>query len=249
MISAVIIDDELIATALTKLMLEKHCSKDVEIVGTANDVDAGYELICKLKPQIVFLDVELLHSTGFDLLLKFKEYFFQVVFITAYADYALQALKHSAIDYLLKPIVPTDLVSAVQKAKKAINAIEKNSEVHNLLNLITKPTSKSNKISITHEKGFTMLAVENIIYLEANNNYTIVHCLNNQTLTASTNLSEYEEFLSNYNFYRIHHSYIVNKDCIVNYFKGEGGEVELTNQQRLPVSRRKKADFLNWLKP
>lgn len=93
-----------------------------------------------------------------------------------------------------------------------------------------------------------MLAIENIIYLEANNNYTIVHCLNNQKLTASTSLNIYEQFLKSYHFFRIHHSFIVNKDYIFNYFKGEGGEVELTNQQRLPVSRRKKAEFLNWLK-
>ncbi len=248
MITAVIIDDELIATKLTKLMLEKYCAADVEIVGTANDIDTAFELICKVKPQLVFLDVELINATGFDLLLKFKECFFQVIFITAYADYAIQAFKHSAIDYLLKPYTTAELERAVQKAKKAINETEKNSEVHDLLKLITKPTNKSNKISITHEKGFTMLAVEHIIYLEANNNYTIVHYLNNQKLTASTNLSEYEQFLNNYNFYRIHHSYIVNKDYILKYIKGEGGEVELTNQQVLPVSRRKKNDFLHWLK-
>ena len=94
-----------------------------------------------------------------------------------------------------------------------------------------------------------MLAVENIMYLEASNNYTILHCINNKKLTVSTPLSEYEQFLKNYNFYRIHHSYIVNKDFIINYLNSEGDEVELTNLQRIPVSRRKKSEFLKWLKP
>ncbi len=249
MISAVIIDDEPKSIALTKIMLEKHCFADVQIVGIAKDIDSAFELICNVKPQLIFLDVELSHATGFDLLLKFNDYFFQVIFITAYVDYALQAFKHSAIDYLLKPLAPSDLITAVQKAKKAIQVSEKNIEVPHLLDLITKPNNKSNKITIAHEKGFTMIAVESIMYLEASNNYTIVHCLNDQRLITSTTLNAYEDFLSNYNFYRVHHSYIVNKDYILNYFKGEGGEIELINKELLPVSRRKKTEFLNWLQP
>jgi two-component system, LytTR family, response regulator len=247
MITALIIDDELKSIALTKLMLEKHCEHDVEILGTATDIDTAFDLIITLKPQLLFLDVQLFHSTGFDLLLKFNDYFFQVIFITAYSDFALQALKHSAIDYLLKPITADDLINAVQKAKKAIRVSEKNFEVEHLLNLITKPNNKSNKIAIAHEKGFTMVPVENIMYLEASSNYSIIHCINNQKLMVSTTLNMYEAFLNNYNFYRIHHSFIVNKDYILNYFKGEGGEVELTNQVQLPVSRRKKIEFLSWL--
>jgi two-component system, LytTR family, response regulator len=246
MIRAIIVDDEAYARKNLQLLLHKYCENVVEVIAESDNVADAYTLINKLKPSVVFLDIEMGEQTGFDLLAKFPQPEFTCIFITAYDKYAVKAIKFCALDYILKPIDYKELQLAVAKAKNAL----KEPEIANMQNLITvlkKPNNKTNKLAIPTATGFKLMPVQNIMYLEAEKECTFIYCNNDQKLCSTIALGEYEEILSDYTFFRIHHSFIINKEFITSYVKGEGGEVILPTGKNLPVSRRKKMEFLDWL--
>jgi len=181
------------------------------------------------------------------LLNRFKQYPFKVVFITAFDQYAIKAIRFSALDYLLKPVSVTDLRNAVSKVKKSIHS-ERELHFETLLNFINNPQRKSNRIAIPVQNGYHLIPVDQIMYCEAHKEYTYINLFKKETICSSLNLGEYEELLEGYDFFRVHHSYLVNRQYIQNYIRGEGGEIVINHQQRIPISRRKKEDFLRWLK-
>lgn len=246
MLSAIIVDDDYRDREILELMINKYCSDSVVIAGTAGNISDARQLILEKKPRLVFLDIELGNETGFDLLSTFDPCPFRVVFVTAYDKYAIRAIKFSALDYILKPIDITELVKAVQKAaedeKKTITY-----DIKNLLEVLSRPGNKNNQVAVPTLTGFQFIQVEEIIFCEANKEYTFLHCMHQPVICSCINLGEYEDLLEDYSFLRVHHSYLVNKQHIRQYIKGEGGELVLTNEHKIPVSRRKKQDLIERL--
>ena len=247
MYKAVIVDDENRSVETLKSIIQQFCSTEVKVAGTANSVQEAYPLIMATTPDIVFLDVEMPHGSGFDLLEKFTKPTFEVIFTTGFNHYAVTAIKFSALDYLLKPINIEEVREAIAKAKQRIVGKHTQQNLEYLINNIRHPRDKTNKIPISVVNGFQFVPVNTIIYCEADDDYTYIHLTENQKLTVSKNIKEFEEILANYDFFRIHHSFLVNKDFIKRYIKGEGGTILTEQGSELPVSRRRKPEFLEWL--
>ncbi|CAH0996406.1 Transcriptional regulatory protein BtsR [Emticicia aquatica] len=247
MYKAIIVDDENRSVETLKSIIQQFCSNEVEIVGTANSVQEAYALIQLVSPDIVFLDVEMPHGSGFDLLERIPKPNFEVIFTTGFDRYAVTAIKFSALDYLLKPINIEEVKDAVSKAKKRIEGKHTQQNLEHLINNLRHPRDKNNKIPITVVNGFQFVPVNTIIYCEADDDYTYIHLTENQKLTVSKNIKEFEDILANYDFFRIHHSFLINRDYIKRYIKGEGGTILTEQGNELPVSRRRKQEFLEWL--
>lgn len=246
MLKTLLIDDEARARENLRILLQKYCGNDVELIGESENVEIAYKDISALKPDLVFLDIEMGKGTGFDLLNKFDHYPFKVVFVTAYDHYAIKAIRFSALDYLLKPVTIKDLIDAVSKAKKAIN-YNRDDQFQALLEIIKKPHQKANRIAVPVQDGYKLIPVDQIIFCHSQKEYTFITLSNDEVICSSLNLGEYEELLKDYDFFRVHHSYIINRQYIQRYVRGEGGEIIINTDQRIPVSRRRKEEFLSWL--
>jgi len=193
---------------------------------------------------MIFLDIEMPIMNGFTLLQKLDYRNFELVFVTAYDHYALKAIKYSALDYLLKPVEVEDLKAAVKKAiEKKQNLPNKRLEF--LLENMISNNKRLNRIAISSVEGLQFIRVENIVYLEASGNYTNVHLAEKKKYLSSRNMKEYEDLLPPDNFIRIHNSYIINKNFVEKYIRGEGGQVVLEGNITLDVSKRRKSDFLS----
>ena len=246
MLRTLLIDDEAKARENLRILLQKYCKDYIELIGESENVENGYQDILTLKPDLVFLDIEMGKGTGFDLLARFDHYPFKVIFVTAYDHYAIKAIKFSALDYLLKPVTIKELIDAVNKAKIAIND-NKDAHFQTLFDAIKKPRQKSNRLAVPVQDGYKLVPVDQIMFCQAQKEYTFINQTNGEIICSSLNLGEYEDLLSEYDFFRVHHSYIVNRQYIQRYLRGEGGEIIIKNDQRIPVSRRKKEEFLTWL--
>lgn len=246
MLKALLVDDNPFDREILESFLKKYCFVDIAIAGQAGTTDEAYKLILECRPDIVFLDVELGTESGFELLQRFPEFFFKVIFVTAYEKYAIRAIKFNALDFILKPVDIADLVLAVAKVKSAAK-ISMEEELRNILHNLAHPHEKANRIAVPVLTGYKMIPVEDIMYCEASKEYTYIYCLNGESICSSVNLGEYEDLLTEYSFFRVHHSYLVNRDHVKQYIKGEGGELIINKETVIPVSRRKKAEMLEWL--
>lgn len=247
MIRTIIVDDEQHCIDRLSGLLEEYCSEAVHLMGTFKTVEEGIIAIKKLQPDLVFLDVQIHDKSGFDLLKQLNEINFSVIFTTAYERYALQAIKFSAVDYLLKPIDPDDLTQAVNKLKQKIekNEISKKMEVlfHNLKN--TQGSAK--RISIATVNGFVFIQVSDILRCQSEINYTTIFLKDKQKLTVAKTLKEFEELLGSYNFFRVHNSHLLNLAFVKSYNKGKGGSVVMADNVEIEVSTRRKDEFLKKL--
>lgn len=246
MLKAVIVDDDPRERDILATLLHKYCQHDLWVAGYASDPDSAYQAISEHYPDIVFLDVELGNATGFDLLKRFSNFGFAVIFVTAYERYAMQAIKFNALDYLLKPVEIEELVKAVAKVKSR-EKVSVDEELKNLIHILAHPHQKSNRIAVPVLNGYKMIPVQDILYCQAEKEYTYIFCMDQISICSSINLGEYEQLLEGYSFCRVHHSYLVNKDHVKQYIKGEGGELIIDNNFHIPVSRRKKNDVVEWL--
>jgi two-component system LytT family response regulator len=244
MLQALIVDDEFKSRENLKNLLTDYC-ENVEVVGQAKNVKEGIDLIDYLTPDLVFLDVQMQDETGFDLLNHYAKHDFGVIFTTAYSEYAIKALRFAAIDYLLKPIDIEELQEAVKKAESRISDEKNFNYKLDILLQNLKPDNKSNfKIALPTINGLVFIKVSDILYCVGENNYTVIHAPNGKKYMVSKTLKEYEELLSDHNFFRIHKSYLVNLNEVKEYVKGEGGYVVMNDQKMLHVSKRKKESFL-----
>jgi two-component system LytT family response regulator len=246
MLRTLLIDDEVKARENLSMLLKKYCKDDIELIGESENVEHAYNDILTLKPDLIFLDIEMGKGTGFDVLSKFDHYPFKVIFVTAYDQYAIKAIKFSALDYLLKPVTITELTEAVNKAKKAV-IDNKDAHFQALFEVIRKPRQKTNRIAIPVQDGYKLLPVDQIMFCQAQKEYTFINQVNGEVICSSLNLGEYEDLLGDYDFFRVHHSYMINRQYIQRYVRGDGGEVIIHNNHHIPVSRRKKDEFLLWL--
>jgi len=238
--TAIIIDDEEMGAELLQLLLEKNCP-EIDIISVCSKPELGIEMIKRLKPKIVFLDVEMPKISGFNLLEQVKNENFECIFTTAYDHYAIHAIKHNALDYLLKPIDVTELKSAVLKAKNKID----NGNT-NLLQMVTKLvenmplTGQNTKFSIPVGGEVFYVESEEVLYFEADSNYTNIYLDNKDgKITSSKNLKKIEEGLNIDFFFRIHNSYIINLKNVTKFKKGLTKKVIMKDGKDLEVSRAK----------
>ncbi len=233
--SIVVIDDETRAreTIIDILSLSKL---DIEIVGQADSVSSGYKIMQQKHPDILLLDINLADGTGFDILKKLHPINFKIIFITAHEEYAVQAFKFSAIDYILKPIVAGELLDAVERAAKAIQQEDTELKLGALLSNL----DKIKKIVLKTAESIHIINIKNIIRCEADVNYTIFYLENSDKLMVSKTLKEYSELLEPAGFFRTHQSHLVNLDHVIRFDKTEGGHLVMADESIVPVSSRKR---------
>ena len=241
MLTAIIIDDEQKGRIALKQKLKDYCP-DVQLTGEAEDGDEGIKQIEKYRPDIVFLDIEMPRMDGFEMLRQLPEKKFHLIFTTAYDQYAIKAIKYSAMDYLLKPIDIEELRLAVSKVNDQMHPQTEKKLV--LLEQNLKNKNAFNKIAIHTLEGLLFFNISDIIHLEAKSNYTLIYFSNQHKLTASRTLKEFEDLLPDDIFFRPHHSHLINLNYIKRYIKGDGGQIEMQNGNYVDVSRRKKEEFL-----
>jgi two-component system LytT family response regulator len=240
----IIIEDEEQAISALMADLKKHCP-EIEIIGTTGSVEDGIKLIKKTNPELVFLDIQLSDGLGFDVLEVYNENNFKIIFTTAYSQYAIKAIKFSALDYLLKPINADELKLAVKKALES-NTETNQSKIENFIknqNLL----NPNKKIALQTSQGVFLHELQTIIRCNSEGNYTSIYFTNGKRLLIGKPLKEYEEILSGFGFERIHHSHIINLNHLVSYINKDGGYVVLSDNTSLPVSSRKKSQLLKIL--
>ncbi len=242
MIRVIVIDDENHARDSLIKILNRHCP-EVLVVGQANGVQSGLDAIRELMPELVLLDIQMKDGTGFDLLAALPSIDFKVIFVTAFDKYALQAFKFSAVDYLMKPVNPSQLVEAVERAK--IMILEHFRIQTHVLEENLKNISKTNKkIIIKTTENIHLLEIRNIICCDSDSCYTTIHTSDGEKIMVSKTLKDYEELLADCGFYRVHKSNLINLLHIKRFERQDGGYIILTNNLRIPVSSRKRDHLL-----
>ena len=247
MLKTIIIDDEPYCCEILAAMLESD-SPDINIVGICNNGTDGLAAIRQLLPDIVFLDVEMPKMNGFEMLEQLDTINFHLIFTTSYDQYALKAIRFSAIDYLLKPVDREELKSAVSKVKQRIQ-IPLPQQLEILMQKIRQPASPVNKIALPTMEGLQMIPIESIVSCESDDNYTNLKLKNNRKLLVTRSLKEIEESLEQHSFIRVHRSYLVNLNEIEKYIKGEGGYLVMSDGTSIDVARNKKETLLKKLLP
>jgi two-component system LytT family response regulator len=247
-IRSVIIDDEAANRNVLSTMLKEHCPS-IELIGDGASVEEGYELICLTKPDLVFLDIQMLTRTGFDLLRMFEKIFFQVIFVTAFDEFALQAFDFNAIDYILKPVDHSKLTRAVEKVERSIDFGE-NSNIIHFVQSVDEHNHLIKRIPFHLKNKVLIVDLDKICYIQAVRNYCEVITDDNQQILSSKTLSDYEVLLHAHpNFIRINKSVVVNIDHILHYSKGVDCVITMKNgKEDFEVSRRKKTEILSYLK-
>jgi len=241
--TAVLVDDERNALEMLEWMLQKNCP-EVNILAMCDSPLDGLEKIKTLKPDVIFLDIEMPRLNGFDLLEQLGQHASSVIFTTAYNQFAIKAFKVSAVDYLLKPVDPEDLKAAVQKVQSQKTKI--NTDQLDLLLSYMKPEKpRSKRIALTASDHLVFVETDKIIYCESDSNYTIFFLSDGQKIIVSKTLKDVEEILDGADFFRIHASYLINMKHVTKFTRGDGGYVVMTNNQHITVSRKKKDDFFD----
>ena len=245
MMRAVIIDDVENIRKKHVGMIHKLCPT-VHIIAEANDVASGITAINKHLPDLVFLDIDLPDGTGFDLLQQLQSIFFKVIFITGFQDFAIKAFKFSAIDYLLKPIDPAELISAIKKAEE-INKIELlELKYTTLFSNLERPKNLQKILLKTSDKIFSV-NIQDIVHCTSDKNYTTFYFINAPKVLVSTTLKEYENMLSQHDFFRVHQSHLINMNYFDHFIKANGGTIVLKDKTHIPLATRKREAFLQYL--
>ncbi len=242
MLKAIILEDEEDNRQLLSGFLRDYCPQ-ISLLAAVDSVQKSFNAINTYHPDVVFMDIQLNGETCFDLLEKFDEVKFEIIFTTAYDSYMLKAIKLSAIDYLLKPINVDELKTAIEKAEKKRMQLMMNKNLEVLMNNF-RNNLQDHQIAISSSDGFVFVRVSNIIYLRAEGAYTYFILKHNEKIITSKNIQEYEELLNDHKFFRIHKSFIVNMAEVVKYVRGDGGYVIMSDKTHIDVSRRRKDDFL-----
>ncbi|SDS10069.1 two component transcriptional regulator, LytTR family [Gillisia sp. Hel1_33_143] len=244
MIKAVIIDDELNAQSLLEKTLERYFPNKFNIVQKCNSVDEGVIAIKDHEPELVFLDIQMPEKNGFELFKYFEVIKFQVIFITAYNQFAIKAIKRSALDYLLKPINHVDLAPAIKRFEDKNQGSFAQKKLALLLENLNVNDQNVSKLAFPTNEGYELIHANQILYCKAESNYTFIKKIDGISKTVTKTLKYVEEILPDTSFKRIHKSYVINMNYLVRYHKANK-EVELTNGEKLPVSFRKEEDFIN----
>ena len=243
MIKAIIIDDEVHCLETLSLLLNEFCP-EVQLLEQCNSAKKGLEVIEKYNPDLVFLDIEMPLMNGFEMLEQLSTISFAIIFTTSYDQYAIKAIRYSALDYLLKPIDPKELISAVKKVQEERH-LPIAEQFQMLLQQINGKNNGFTKIAVPTAEGFELIPAEQVIYCEANDNYTHFLLKNKNKIIACRTLKDIEEQLQDFPFFvRVHNSYMVNLNEVIKYVRGEGGYLIMSDDSSVNVSRSRKEALL-----
>ena len=245
MIRAIVIDDEKPSREVICNYLKEYCS-DVQVINTASSVKAGYTIIKRFKPDLVFLDIELGEGTGFDLLRMFDMITFKIIFVTAFSEHAIKAFRVNAIDYLLKPVKIDELKDAVERVKVTRWGSDYQDQLRTFIKSISPKTSGEPKLIISHLKGYDILKVNEIIMCKADGYCTEFFLTGKRVVLSSKNLKQYETFLLGQFFFRSHNSYLINLNHICSYTKQ--GVIDLTEGRKASLSDQNRNKLIQILK-
>jgi two-component system LytT family response regulator len=244
--TAIIIDDVDNSRLTLAHDLAQYCPQ-IKIIGEANSVKTAISEISEKKPDVVFLDIQLGDGLGFEILESIKDFDFQVIFTTALDSYGIKAIKFSALDYLLKPIDPDELVEAVNKLEKNTKTDNIKDSINLLLNNIKDIQPSHKRIVLNSADKVHMVYITDIIRCESQGSYTIFHLKSKEQIVVTKNLKEYENLLEEYSFIRVHHSHLINFAYLKEFVKKDGGYAVMTDNTQVPVSFRKKNDLLDMI--
>lgn len=243
MITAILVDDDVNLRKGMKKLIQRY-APEINILGEAEGVEEAIEVFNKVNPQVLFLDIRLNDGTGFDILEKLTaasgKVESQVVFITAHEEYAIRAFRFSALDFLLKPVDPDELIKVLEKIKNTIRKMDTFGHIDLLLENIRNKVDNFKKIALSTIDGIHLFDISDIIRCESTDNYTTFYIQNSKPVLISKTLKEYEELLAKHGFERIHQSHLINLAYLKSYIKKDGGYVIMTDNTHLPVSQRKK---------
>lgn len=245
MIKAIIIDDEINNQELISNLLKSY-AENIQVVGLANSVESAYKIINEHQPDLIFLDIQMPDGTGFDLLKKFEKINFKIIFVTAHQEFAIEAFKYSALDYLLKPLSPTNLLAAVKKAEETMGSDELNMKLKILLNNIAEPIKNKKKIVLKTMERIYSVDLDDIIRFESDGGYTKVYLTDGKRIMVSKTMKEFDDLLLDAGFLRVHHSHLINMNHLFCFEKAEG-HVVMKDDSIVPVSNRKKDQLLELL--
>jgi two-component system, LytTR family, response regulator len=240
-----LLEDDL--QALDTLRARLQSIPDVEVVGHATDVNTARIALHQLKPDLLLSDVMLPPHTSFDLLNTLTPIPFEIIFTTSFEEFAIKAFRLAAVDYLLKPITDVDLANAMEKFRHRRELNAQAIHIQHLLANLQRPANQA-RIALPTITGFLFVPIRDIIRCESDNTYTTFHMVDKQKFVVSRTLKECEQMLIEYRFFRVHNSHLVNLDYITEYIKGEGGTIKMTDGSHVDVSRRRKDEFLQYLK-
>ncbi len=250
MYNAIIIDDEINLQQTLEILIHQNCP-EIQLCGKANSAEAGRELLKNNQVDIIFLDISMPKENGFDFLASIPKENYSIIFTTAYEEFALKAIKANAIDYLLKPINPTELKDAVNKAISFFNLRNQKEEaqkiytesLNNLTQQIQNGTQQITRITVIEKFGFRIVELSSVRFFEADSNYTIIHLSGLDKIVSSKSLGEYEKILDSSVFFRIHKSTIVNLNFLKGFSSYQGNFVILDDDTKLSISRRRYIEF------
>lgn len=246
MIRTILVDDEIDSIRVLQTLLENFCPQ-VSIIGTAGGVETALDLISTSRPDLVLLDIEMSQGNAFDLLNQLMPLDFQVIFVTAFDNYAIRAFKYSAVDYLLKPVDIDDLLSAIGRVREKPEAKDLAQQMKVLLENVGMLQMSQQKMAIPTITGLIFIPVQDIVRFEAKGNYTTIYLSNGEPILATRTIKDYEEVLPETIFCRIHNSHIINLSRIQKYQKGRGGSVIMEDGSTIEVASRRREEFLRKL--
>jgi two-component system, LytTR family, response regulator len=242
---AILIDDEQNSLENLQNKLHKYCPA-VKILSALQKPEEAISLIRQQKPDVLFLDIEMPKMNGFRLIEELNDFEGEIIFITAYNHFAIEAMRISAFDYLVKPVSIADLQNAVSRLQQQRNKNTKE-RLNVLKQSIEENKSQDNKIAVPTSEGLEFIVIKHIIRIESSTNYSRLYLINKQSLLVTRLLKDFEEILTPYRFFRVHNSHLINLNYISKYIRGEGGQVMMENGDVVDVSRRKKEEFLGLL--
>jgi two-component system LytT family response regulator len=246
MINTILVDDEIRSIRILQRLLKSFCP-NVNIVGTTSEVSEASRLITECKPDLVLLDIEMSKGNAFDLLNQLMPLDFQVIFVTAFDNYAIKAIKYCAVDYLLKPVDIEELRGAIARVKEkpAVNELAEQMKV--LLNNVGFIQASQQKMAIPTITGMTFVPLQKVLRLEAKGSYTNIFLTNGESILAARGIKDYEDMLPESLFFRIHHAHIINLAHVEKYEKGRGGMVLMVDGSAIEVAVRRREEFMNKL--
>jgi two-component system, LytTR family, response regulator len=242
LLKAILIDDELSSLQNLQQKLVEFCP-DVEIIGATQKPEEAILLIRQHKPDVIFLDIEMPRMNGFRMLDELGEYDFDIIFTTAYNHYAVDAIRISAFDYLMKPVAIKDLQGAVERLAKH-RQLQTKDKLEVLKQSLSPNRSQDEKIAVPTNEGLEFIPIKNILHIESSSNYSKIFFLEGKSILVTKLLKDFEDLLLPYQFFRVHNSHLINLKYIKKYIRGEGGQVIMQNGDVIDVSRRKKDEFL-----
>lgn len=246
MIKTVLVDDETDSIKVLQRLLSAYCP-EVVVVGNADGVETGLHVIQTAKPDLVILDIEMTHGNAFDLLNQLQPIEFQVIFVTAFDNYAIRAFKYSAVDYLLKPVDIDDLRGAVERATRKVQGRSFIDQMETLLYNVETFQLTQQKMAVPTLTGLVFIPIKDIIRFEAKGSYTSIFLTNTEEIVATRNIKEYEDLLPDAIFCRVHNSHIINLHKIQKYHKGRGGYIIMEDGSNIEVASRRREEFLRRL--